>query len=128
MILLDLWQQSIAIINRETGFVEKITSVDSLAPYMVRLYPTREEIAFVGKSKTFGNEIYRINLDGSNLIRLTDSFWSGFPDWSADGEMITYTFKETMEKSDEIWVMNRDGSGKKRVIAVDNYPLEMSDW
>lgn len=72
------------------------------------------------------DEIYTMNQDGSNVVRLTHSpgrDWAA--EWSPDWSRITY-FSER-DGNEEIYAMNADGSGVVRLTnnpAHDNYP----DW
>ena len=57
--------------------------------------PDGTRIAFMyGQAGNF--EIYIVDLDGSNLLRLTNSIGDNwFPTWSPDGTMITYTNEQS---------------------------------
>lgn len=61
------------------------------------------------------DEIYTINIDGTNKKRLTNWPKHNFcPSWSPDGSQIAYA--QSMEGSrPEIYVMNADGSGAIRL-------------
>jgi TolB protein len=59
-------------------------------------------------------DIYVMDADGSNTVRLTDQPGAdGFPAWSPDGSQIAYASDATGDF--EIYVMNADGSNKRRV-------------
>ncbi len=71
--------------------------------------PNGDQIAFVstrnsGQEK--GNFIYVMNADGSNVRQLTHEDNCEDPDWSHDGQMITYS------NNGDIYVIKADGSGK----------------
>ncbi len=71
-------------------------------------------------------EIYSMNSDGSNLIRLTNSpFFDGAPDWSPDGRYIV--FLTDRDGNAEIYRMDIDGSNP---VNLTNNPYDDTypDW
>lgn len=84
--------------------------------------PDGTKIAFTGWRGASGNQlfgIFTINPDGSGITRLTGypiSFVHTYsPAWSPDGQRIAYERSDAWTGSDEIWVMNADGSGHTAV-------------
>jgi Tol biopolymer transport system component len=76
--------------------------------------PDGSKIAFV--SRRDGNwEIYVMNADGSNPIRLTESTDAGedYPAWSPDGRQIA--FISNRDGQPDIYIMNADGSNVTRL-------------
>ena len=79
------------------------------------------QIAFV--SERDGNhEIYVMDVDGKNQRRLTNNVWEDwFPSWSPDGERIVFSsvrdgnFRNDFGITDEIYVMDADGSNQQRL-------------
>ncbi|MFC2015983.1 hypothetical protein ACFLUM_03535 [Chloroflexota bacterium] len=85
--------------------------------------PDRDVIVFV--STASGNdEIYAVNVDRSDLRRLTTNTWEWdkHPSWSPDGKQIAF-FSNRSTGRTQIWVMNADGS-KERNISDNRY----NDW
>jgi Tol biopolymer transport system component len=70
------------------------------------------------------SEIYTMDVDGGNLVRLTDnSAYDDYPTWSPDGTKIA--FVSDRDGNDEIYVMNADGSNQHRLSnhsASDVFP------
>lgn len=76
------------------------------------------KIAFV--SERDGNpEIYAMNHDGTNVIRLTDDTATDQnPDWSPDGSMIS--FESDRSGTYEVYTMNNDGSMQTQITTLGN--------
>jgi hypothetical protein len=61
-----------------------------------------------------GYDIFVMDADGSNVLRLTDTGTDYNPSWSPDGERIVFTRQEDASESD-IFVMDADGSNVVRL-------------
>ena len=74
------------------------------------LSPDGQRIAF-----RRDNDIYVMNIDGTNLVRLTtlNNVSSRVPAWSPDGSRIAFT--SNRDGNDEIFMMNADGSGQTQL-------------
>jgi Tol biopolymer transport system component len=83
--------------------------------------PNGQQLAYI--SQDDGNfEIYRINLDGSNKVRLTTEPASdGLPIWSPDGNWIA--FRSDRGGAWAIWVMRPDGADLRKVVDAPVLPL-----
>ncbi len=78
--------------------------------------PDGEHIVFTS-ARDGHRQIYRMNADGSNVVRLTNSQTTdGWPAWSPDGTRIAFT-RETDDYPD-VYVMKSDGTG---VTKITNY-------
>jgi len=77
--------------------------------------PNRDRIAFVS-TEPGNDEIYTVNVDGSDLRRLTYNTWEWdkHPSWSPDGaQVVFYSNRDTGRQ--QIWVMNADGSAQRNL-------------
>jgi len=62
------------------------------------------------------DDVWTIDADGTDLTRLTHSPGPDFdPSWSPDGTKIAFRSERSGEP--EIWVMNADGTGQRRLAA-----------
>jgi TolB protein len=62
------------------------------------------------------DDVWTIDADGTDLTRLTHSPGPDFdPSWSPDGTQIAFRSERSGEP--EIWVMNADGTGQRRLAA-----------
>jgi hypothetical protein len=85
--------------------------------------PRGDRVAFVSLEP--GNEeIYVINVDGSNLQRLTQNTWEWdkHPSWSPDGSQIVFWSNRGSGRR-QLWVMNADGSGQRTL-----FDSPFNDW
>jgi len=70
-------------------------------------------------------EIYRMDVDGQNQVRLTVDGFGDLPRWSPDGTQITFTSYRT--GGPEIFVMAADGSGQTQLTFLNGFDFR-SDW
>jgi TolB protein len=108
--------------------------------------PDGRRIAF---TRTWGNDgdIYVMNADGSGIRRLTRTpgpGWTWFPIWSPSGRRILFgkiavTFRPDRKPHyvdrPEVWVMNADGSGQRRLArgfasawSPDGQKIAFTSW
>jgi TolB protein len=92
--------------------------------------PDGKRIVFSSSAATPENpEIYAVRPDGSGLRRLTFTKGDahtlgddGWPTWSPDGRRIAFSSNRT--GSGEVWIMNADGSGQRRIAGLPR----RDDW
>lgn len=85
--------------------------------------PAGDRIAYVS-TEPGNDEIYTINVDGSDLRRLTSNTWEWdkHPSWSPDGRQIVFYSNRATGRR-QIWIMSADGSGPRN---LSNSPY--NDW
>lgn len=86
--------------------------------------PDGEQIVFdARRGDDRVQNIYIMNADGSQSVRLTDDTREGqYPAWSPDGSKIAYTVVD--DQNFDVWVMDSDGSNARNVTndpAADNW-------
>jgi TolB protein len=125
----------IAVSGRNAPFIQTSSSCNSSGIYLMDIdgsnktllvaepaeefawSPDGKRIAFVSKrdappgADSFYYDIYCINANGSNLIRLTQNGQGGYDlTWSPDGERIAFSNYNGDENKWLIYIMNADGS------------------
>jgi hypothetical protein len=115
----------------------KLQSMDTLSPGGMQLYETHgfspdgKTIIFSGVLKNkgyFDMEIYTCTTDGDGLKRLTSNTdWDEHAHYSPDGKKIVWASsvntgcpKEASKLQLDYWVMNADGSGKRRITFLND--------
>ena len=99
-----------------SGQVNRLTAFERGSSYDPGWSPRGDQIAFVS-TEAGNDEIYVMNADGANPLRLTFNSWEWdkHPTWSPDGsQIIFYSNRETGRR--QLWVMNADGSGQRRLL------------
>ena len=83
-------------------------------------------IAF-GSERGGNRDIYLINADGTDELRLTDHpAWDDYAAWSPDGTQVAFT--SDRDGNSEIYVINADGSGLTRLINSPDYFEASPEW
>jgi Tol biopolymer transport system component len=77
------------------------------------------QLAFLGVdagSYSLHTDIYTVNVDGSELVNLTDdaALRSGL-EWSPDGSLIAFVKSSSDASHDDLYVMNGDGTGLRNL-------------
>ncbi len=76
--------------------------------------PDGRRLVFYSYASSSSAEIFTINVDGSDLQKLTDNAWfDGYPEYSPDGTKIVFTSDRF--GNNDIFVMNADGSNVRRL-------------
>jgi len=102
--------------------------------YRIRLAPDGKKIVFA--NETYGEvdpttfyrpryfNIYTINIDGTNLVKLTNSNDSWEPSWNPNGERIVFIRIILEGKESDIWVMNADGTEPRQLASLPGEELD----
>lgn len=85
--------------------------------------PNGKEVVFVGQRENPWYDVYKINIQGGQEIKLTSNSYYHVdgPEYSPDGKYIYYNSSESGTM--QIWRMKPDGSGKEQ-LTFDEY----NDW
>lgn len=95
-------------------------------PLLVSRYP-QPRLAFVS-GRNGSVDIFTMNDDGSGLIQLTTSpDWEYGPRWSPDGRRLVYTSEMSATSEVSIYVMNADGTEKRRLSGNAHLPAWSPD-
>ncbi len=107
-----VWQEEIWMMNSDGGEQTQIKPLNGGGPYFTR------DGRIVFHSKTEYSEICIADIDGSNLIKLTNNNVEDWhPEVSPDGKQIA--FMSNRDGNHEIYVMGIDGSNQKRLTSND---------
>ncbi|MCI0432856.1 MAG: amidohydrolase family protein [Gemmatimonadetes bacterium] len=82
-----------------------------------------------GRSIVFDllGDLYTISITGGRATRLTSGMaWDCMPRWSPDGQRIA--FVSDRDGSDNLWVVNTDGTGARRVTKEVDNALSSPAW
>lgn len=92
--------------------------------------PDGKKIAYV-LDDSFGNSnILIINPDGTNKINLTNNLHSriGEISWSPIGDRLIYLAANRTDLYYDFWIMNSDGSGKRKLTTDANVNRQSPGW
>ncbi len=80
--------------------------------------PDATRIAFVGGPEDAAF-IDVMSADGTGRTRLTTSGADYQPSWSPDGRQIVFTSWRDDDEQSDLWIMNADGSGQRKLLGGD---------
>lgn len=117
-------QSDIYLMDVRSNILHKLTHTQSWYSNLA-WSPDGEFLAFVSiLSPREKPQIYRVDFDGRNLQRLTDSGWYYLPTWSPDGKQIAFlshgtpTNMRLFRGTLQLYVMDADGENL-RLLAED---------
>ena len=112
----------IYVINTRTKEPRQLTH-NLVDDYFPAWSPNGKWIAFVSGSHGQNMDIYRMDIDGTNLRRLTARGKNGRPTWSPDSQWIAFVSYDRGERKG-IYIMDANG---KRLRRLDDKEVQMID-
>ncbi len=113
--------------HNDSGWTSRLIIANSAGRKESVIYETRRQISDVAWSPTgawlalvVDRQIYRMHpFGGAALSQLTDHLGgAGAPRWSPDGAQISYVAPSTFAGQNQLFVMDADGSGKRRIANI----------
>jgi len=118
----------IYVLDLATEKVELLYSTDNeIYTSALRLNAQGETLVFAQKTDVNdeSTEIFTIDFDGQNLLRLTDnSYWDLYPAWSPDSMRIA--FLSERNKDLDIYMINADGSNQHLFYDSGSHDADIS--
>ncbi len=104
----------ICIMNADGSGFRRLTTDNTRQHYYPSVAPDGRSVVYAAFREPNIYEIYEIQLDGGGVVQLTDRLGNvNGPEISPDGGLIV--FKLSTPTSNEIWLMNRDGSDPRPI-------------
>jgi len=110
------------------GSGEKKLTGGTKDEYHASLAPDGKKLLFVSELNG-SRDIWLADADGQNPVPLTDDPGTeDQPAWSPDGRQIAYAAFPREGGSFDLWTVNADGSGRRRVTPYDIKAGDGPDW
>ncbi len=95
--------------------------------YAPKVSPNGKKVAFLrGKYRDL-KDVYVMNIDGSGVVKLTETPLATAVAWFSDGTRLAYTVAASTLAMADLWTMRADGTDKIRVRALTEALYGM-DW
>ena len=106
----------------------RLDNDDYSSKYYIEWSPDGERIAFATNDVHYVQDMYVMNRDGSDLIRLTNSpAYDGYPIWSPDSNELAFGYNDDVKNESGILIYNMNDS-TLRPIAVNQYGGNSISW
>ncbi len=122
--LFGFWTISTGDFCFDAGNVPRVTGIKSMEPGGSGFYecygyaPDDKQIIFcsnMNQRSTWDEHIYTMDINGSNLKKLTDRDYNEHAFFSPGGNRIVWMTNTGTKKGTDWWIMDRDGSNKRRL-------------
>lgn len=106
--------------------------VTTLTPgYSPRVSPSGRQIAFLNGPPSLGKDVYVMDIDGKNIVQLTNDARSYGVAWTPDGSKLAFVTENQAQRTPRLlWTMRPDGTSKTLVqelpAAIERYSLSWS--
>jgi Tol biopolymer transport system component len=106
------------VMKRHIDGTDRVEVTGSTSDQALAVSPDSESIAFMAYNRDNSWDIYVMDVDGSNVTRLTEnSVAEGLPTWSPDGDWIAFV-RESAPGSWDIMAIKPDGTGEQKLIEL----------
>lgn len=110
-------------INADGSDRRYVTQTPDFSEEYPTFSPSGAKLAFIAYSATSGFQIWIAEADGTNAHPIADSGTGDtWPSWSPDGRHIAW------KHGNDIWVMNPDGSDKRRLTRTPRLDEQFPAW
>ncbi len=91
--------------------------------------PQCDRIAYLSDAGSYRGaaDVWVMDLDGSNKLRLTYATVSALPQWSPDGAWIAF-IRRTGSSATQVWVVPSDGSGPESRVDIGRWYIRGVRW
>ena len=121
-------QTDICRISLNDGRITNLTGTENTWEAMPSWSPDGQHIAYASGSSE-GSTIFLMDADGSDPRRLFDTTGNyGWPSWSPDGRQIVFSGSLYANGSDQIWVVDADGSNVQPLTPPEEYGTGEPSW
>jgi TolB protein len=114
--------EQICIMNADGSGFRRLTTEDDNRHYYPSLSPDGQSVLYSGQADENNFEIYEIELNTGEVSRLTSAFGTDTgPEFSPDGQWITYAHSTPNRSLPQIIVMERDGDNEGNIPQVNGW-------